>query len=129
MDRTKYFLSTHMTRAPLKIEPDSISVATQACIPTDFYPLDHRTSASGISIRWLFNPLKGRLFKLVDKLFHSALGWLIHHQGFQAVFLPANPPHDSTSHKEAYLVRHVDGQETCLPYSQPDIAGETPPVH
>jgi hypothetical protein len=54
-----------------------------------------------ISLPCSFNTFQGHLFEVVDELFHSTLSLRIYHQGFQTILLTPDPPHDSTSNKEA----------------------------
>jgi hypothetical protein len=53
----------------------------------------------------------------------------LNRQGFQSALLTPDPTHDRSSHKDAFLVRQIDGQGTRLPNSQRHIAQEFPPVH
>ena len=72
-----------------------------------------------------FNALQGHLFEVLDDMLHPNLRLRVSHQGFQAILLAPDPPHDRSCHNEAFLVRQVDGHGTRLPDSQRHIAGET----
>jgi hypothetical protein len=66
---------------------------------------------------------------VVDYLLHQTMRLLVSHQGFHTILLTLDPPHDCSSHKEAWLIRQVDGQGTRLPDTQRYIAGEMPAIY
>jgi len=121
-----YFLSTHMTRAPSKLS----RIPFRSSL-TRLFPQTPTLSTTAPRLQGSRSAGYSILSRVAcSSWWTSCSTRLCVGLSTTKVSRPYScprPPHDSTSHTEAYLVRHVDGQETCLPYSQRDIAGEAHP--